>query len=390
MKDPAAVITDLTKALTKHWAAWVVDEPTGWPRTYPIGTPARGDLETNYATTHRPVMQAWDRWGAQHVHLSCSLRYARRRVGRLLLNIPTHLDIYDLDTAAALAAEDWSITIARARHRRQILSDTLDLDLQPRLLQQTVALADTDFTLLCRTVDWFHHHDATGLTTRQVPIPGLDAKWLDKHTALVLALLDRDSLDLIDRPQRIDLTYLDQNWRARGNRMRDSLATDDTNATVAYPPDIIIITENKDSALFFPTLPRGIAVEGGGWAITHRITRHTWFQQCPRIVYWGDIDAHGYEILNKLRTEHSAVDSILMGPQTYDEYHQFGVRTDRRGNPISAQRKPLPNLTDSERVVYNRITDSEHSGPLRIEQERIPLQLAEQVVRSRTPRQPPD
>jgi hypothetical protein len=99
---------------------------------------------------------------------------------------------------------------------------------------------------------WFRRHDATGLTARPVPIAGLHAKWLDRNLRLVTGLSGRAELGLVTRPSRIHFSYLDGRWLQEGNRRRDSISLDEPDQLPGYQPRIILVAENKDSAIFFP------------------------------------------------------------------------------------------------------------------------------------------
>lgn len=387
MKTPAQVVAALDSKLAKNWSQWVLDsENCAWPLTLSISPPTRREFEQHYTDTYRPILDAWATWTGTASN-DCSVTTDRRILGRLRLDVPTHVQVPTLDAAAHLVGTQWPTTISRARRRLTRLAADLQTHPNATMLRQCVALSDVDFDLLCSTVDWFRDHNVQGLTTRQIPVPGLHAKWLDKHRALVLAMLGRDTLTLVDRPQRLDLTYLDPQWRAAGGRLRDSLASDDPHATIGYPPQIILITENRDSALFFPTLEHAIAIEGGGNTIIKRISQYPWIQQCPLIMYWGDIDADGLEILARLRATCCApVRSVLMDTDAYTTYRQYGGRTDRHGKPLRTTRDPATvataatHLIAGERTLYDHLRDDTHTGPLRIEQERISLDDAARAV----------
>ena len=100
------------------------------------------------------------------------------------------------------------------------------------------------------------------------------------------------------------------------------------------------------------------------------------------MIYWGDIDAHGFEILDGFRAAGVPVASILMDLATYTEYARFGTKHDANGNVLTAgSRKALPHLTFDERAAYELLTDPGWGGVRRIEQERIPLSVARDVVR---------
>lgn len=71
------------------------------------------------------------------------------------------------------------------------------------------------------------------------------------------------------------------------------------------------------------------------------------------------------------------VTSILMDTTTYDAFEPFGTNTATSGMLLKFyERRLLPHLTEIERAVYDRLTDPDHTGHRRIEQERIPLNVA--------------
>jgi hypothetical protein len=106
-----------------------------------------------------------------------------------------------------------------------------------------------------------------------------------------------------------------------------------------------------------------------------------WLRECPNLFYWGDIDAAGFEILNGFREAGLAVTSILMDSATYEEFERFGTSNDAGGNVIPAgRRRALPYLTEAEKAIYDNLTDPAWKRFRRIEQERIPLNRAVQMV----------
>ncbi|MFD0632371.1 Wadjet anti-phage system protein JetD domain-containing protein [Catenulispora yoronensis] len=180
-------------------------------------------------------------------------------------------------------------------------------------------------------------------------------------------------------PSRIHFTYLDPDYRASGARIHDSATVGDA-FTPPYEPHIVIISENKDTAIHFPPLPGGIAVEGDGFG-GKTAAAFDWLTGARHLLYWGDIDAHGFEILNGWRDDGVLVTSILMDQDTYEAYEPFGTSTDRNGKLLKADApKALAHLTDAERVVYENLLSPALPGHRRIEQERIPLHDAHAAV----------
>lgn len=377
MKTPQQVVTDITRRLTNTWHTDTTSHSTSWPHAFPLGKPTKADLDSNYGTFHRRIVE-WQDWAKAH---QVTLAYSNRAVLGTTQPIPTHVTISDIDSAAAIAAGEWPHRIARATARHDRLRGRLpDALAVARLLRGLDGYTDTDFGLLLTVADWFSEHDSSGVTPRQVPIPGVHAKWLNTHKHHLLALTGRDSLNLLpEHPARIHFTYLDPTHRGSGGRVHDSATVGDTFIP-AYDPLVVLISENKDTAIHFPQTSGAIAVEGGGFG-GKTAAAFPWLTAAPRLYYWGDIDAHGYEILNGWRADGVPVTSILMDRDTYDAYESYGTNTDAKGQPLTTgTRKPLPHLTDPERVVYERLTDPNWTGHRRIEQERIPLFRALEVL----------
>jgi hypothetical protein len=143
-----------------------------------------------------------------------------------------------------------------------------------------------------------------------------------------------------------------------------------------YKPHVVLLVENKDTAVLFPEVAGGIAVEGNGNAATGLIPQVPWITGARKIVYWGDMDARGYEIVDGLRRSIPHLQTILMDPATYDRYERYGTNTDPGGSDLARARKNLPNLTGEESVVYANLTDRDWNRHRLIEQERIPLSVA--------------
>lgn len=146
-------------------------------------------------------------------------------------------------------------------------------------------------------------------------------------------------------------------------------------------PEIVVISENKDTAIHFPPLAGGIIVEGVGKG-GKTPASFPWIRDAPVMIYWGDMDRDGYEILDGYRADFGRdIDSILMGPETYEAYEPFGTELDQTGKVLQpGNPRPVVRLRSEERSVYLRLLDPEHTGHRRVEQERIPLARALEEV----------
>jgi hypothetical protein len=372
VKTPQDVLAYLDGKIGDTWQHTVFGCLNGWPLRIPLGKPSTADLETRFPAVQRWAID-WRTWAEAHdLVFDTENRLARGTRQRL----PTHVTVPDLDTAAGLLGGVWPARLTRARARSRVLAERFPDAATPSRIRYVDGLSDVDFGLLCEAATWFAEHDGTGLTPRQVPIEGLHGKWLNRHRTVLTALAGKETLGLVDRPTRVHFTYLDPGHRALGRRRHDSMTLGDA-VTPAYQPRLAVIAENKDTAVLFPELPEAIAVEGNGYAGAALLPRIPWLREVSSLLYWGDIDAVGYEIVDRLRGNGLPVQTILMDLDTYTAYERYGAWTDDRGQPLPClPRKDLPRLTPAERQVYETLTDPTWDRTRRIEQERIPLAIA--------------
>ena len=377
MKNPDKVVADIRRRVDNTWAANAAGDPEGWPHRFPIGTLRQADLESGWDSAFS-LIRAWRDWTRSQ---PVTLLTERRKVHTTVQDVPSHVEIASIDDAAAVAGAPWPATLECGRRRAAILAGRFPGVAEPaRVISATASYTDTDFHLLLSAADWFTHNDATGLTPRQVPVPGLHAKWLNSHHRQILVILGRDTLGLLaPHPPRVHITYLDPEHRAAGGRRHDCATIGDAFIP-AYAPRIVLISENKDTAVHFPPLPGAVAVEGDGFG-GKAVANLPWIAGAEHLLYWGDIDAAAYEILNGFRADGVPAVGILMDAATYERYEEFGTNTDRKNRPLlPGEPKTLAYLTTDEDELYRRLLSAEHQRHRRVEQERIPLDVALRAV----------
>ncbi len=89
--------------------------------------------------------------------------------------------------------------------------------------------------------------------------------------------------------------------------------------------DRVYITENEVKALAFPDVESSMVVSGGGYGVD-RLEQVDWLRSRP-ILYWGNIDTHGFAILDRLRASIPGVASLLMDENTLQAHrHVWGGR----------------------------------------------------------------
>ncbi|MDT8385735.1 MAG: DUF3375 family protein [Gammaproteobacteria bacterium] len=83
------------------------------------------------------------------------------------------------------------------------------------------------------------------------------------------------------------------------------------------------------------------------------------------IFYWGDIDTHGFAILDQLRGKFPHVRSLLMDERTLMAHREFW------GMEKSPGTRELHRLDADEQDLYQALIHHQHQPHLRLEQERI-------------------
>lgn len=122
----------------------------------------------------------------------------------------------------------------------------------------------------------------------------------------------------------------------------------------------IVIVENKVNLLTLPQLPRFIGIGGLGYGIT--LLRYAEFMSRVPVMYWGDLDVEGFEVLSHLRSFCPHAKSLWMNQAAIDQWRHLKIAGS--GRPLTAP----PHLTDEERAGFDICCRED----LRIEQERVP------------------
>lgn len=134
-------------------------------------------------------------------------------------------------------------------------------------------------------------------------------------------------------------------------------------ARLAIAADRIVVTENEINGLAFPALPGGVVVFGLGYGLD-RLAEI----ECLRarsLHYWGDIDTHGFAILDRLRAAFPHARSILMDRATLMAHRDLWVR---EADPYTGA---LRRLTDPEWALFVDLQRDRLGERVRLEQERV-------------------
>jgi hypothetical protein len=254
-----------------------------------------------------------------------------------------------------------------------------------------LALAD-DWPRLLDIVSWLQYHPRPGIYLRQVDIAGVHSKFIESHRGVLAELFDlvlpQDIIDLTGRgvagfcrrygfrskPERVRFRLLDSSFPLlHGAKDQDITVTADSFARLELPVERVYITENEINFLAFPPVPQSMVIFGAGYGF-ELFAEATWLHNCT-MQYWGDIDTHGFAILDQLRTLFPAAKSFLMDRETLlaHQLHWGAEPLPNRGE--------LSRLTPEEQLLYDDLRFDRLATQLRLEQERIGFEWVQKMVR---------
>jgi len=248
---------------------------------------------------------------------------------------------------------------------------------KPRILLDNLAI----WQKLLKVADWFIAHPNPDIYIRQIDLTGIDSKFIEQHTAQLTVLLDTllPSSAITPCEKKFELRYglrYDQHL-IRFRLLDPALALSGfTDLTLPLEDfcrlnlnvDTVYITENKVNGLAFPQAARSMVIFSLGYGIVS-LSRAVWLKS-KRLVYWGDLDTHGFAILSHCRALFPQTVSMLMDSDTLTANRSLCVT---EASPV----KEMPTgLTASEHAVWAALTPTEGSS-LRLEQERIPYRQLE-------------
>ena len=376
---------DLRRQVRRLWdrgliLASLITGETLFPRRLVLRRPGSTELRDRF-----DEVRAWVAALRSMPHVRLSMREIRHRVsGTNLLPHEAWVDTFE-DAVALIRKQpeldefrrlvDWT----RAR--------------QPALLAwvakrplRALRLAG-DWRRLLDVVGWLEDHPRPGVYLRQIDVPGVHSKFVEAHRGVLGELLDRalppTSIDagapagvagfsrrygFREKPERIRFRVLDPAHSPLPASPEDAGGQDialDAASFAALRSGVsrVFITENEINFLAFPRVKEAIVIFGAGYGV-ESLGRARWLEEL-RLCYWGDIDTHGFAILDALRARFGHVESFLMDRSTLLAFESLWGTED---SPIDRE---LPRLTVQERTLYDDLRGNHFGRHVRLEQERI-------------------
>ena len=353
-------------------------EPSGtYPRRRPLKRPTAAQLLSEYAAVRAWAAELSAGAGAYSLE---TVAAGRRTVGVNVIPAAAVFSTVEDEIAFAGKSRD-------ADRFRSLVADLEQLDpgfagwaaRRPLKLLELGA----DALVGARVALWLRDHAAPGIYVRQLAIPGVHTKFVERNrqaidqllAAVVPGLAEPDAEGgesagarfarrhgFLHPPELVRFRILDPFIDVLGGA-RDITLTAAAFAELELPVDTVIATENQVNFLALPDRPRTLALYGGGYGFSS-LRDAASLRDC-RVLYWGDIDTHGFRILDQLRVVHPQVESVLMDEET------LLAHRDAWGSEPSPSHAALTRLTYAEAALYTTLRDGTHGPAVRLEQELV-------------------
>jgi hypothetical protein len=379
------------------------------PLSVPLHGPTPGELASDFGAAQAWVRQ-WEAAAPRGLRLEHKV-VGGRAIGANKLPCRAWIDSYP---------QLWALLGVTGKVRRftGLLAETAAR--APRIAGWMAAnprramASEGDWAKIIQTVCWIEASSRPGMYLRQVDVPGVDTKFIESRRGILAELLDLQlPADRIDqscprsdftgryrfrrkpeyvRVRRLGLAAgaLDPLGRAGDaldplGRAGDALdpfseltvPADELAAASVYASSVYVV-ENEITYLALPPADDAVVMLGGGYALSG-LKPLTWLHGRD-LIYWGDIDTHGFAILNRLRQTFPHARSMLMDRVTLLAHETQWVREPKQLNA------ELPLLDGDEAALYRDLVEDALGPSVRLEQERVSFSAIERALLSGTPR----
>ncbi|HEY5784169.1 MAG TPA: Wadjet anti-phage system protein JetD domain-containing protein [Microlunatus sp.] len=226
-----------------------------------------------------------------------------------------------------------------------------------------------DLPRLLAAYCWLDDHRHSGRYLREISAPGVDTKFAERHRSVLAAMLGVSAsttkfladLGLRQKPEIVRLRA----DRSLGlpSPLSEIAVRADELIELGLAPRAAVVIENEITYLSVPVPQDGVVIWGKGFDVD-RVGRLPWLVGVD-VSYWGDIDTHGFAILDRLRAWLPQSRSVLMDRQT------LLAHRDRWGTEDSPTTARLGRLSPDEADLYGDLVVDVFGDRVRLEQERV-------------------
>lgn len=237
-----------------------------------------------------------------------------------------------------------------------------------------------DILKVCR---YFLENPKPNIFIREIPLD-ISTKFIEENTKIISLLLDILIEEHVNKEEksfnkRYNLKYDEPLIRLRildsETAQNHFSGVDDLSIPqgqfnqLNIPCKRVFVLENKTNVLNFLTLPSmedSIAIFGKGFGVG-TLKDAEWLVG-KQIIYWGDIDPHGFQILSQIRGYFPHTQSCMMDLETFREFEDMTV------TGTCTNVTELDHLNPEEHLLFDHLCSLKINN--RLEQEKIPQEYA--------------
>lgn len=368
---PWTTVDDIARHVRRRWTDGTLLAAFGRGEPFTVqDLPVRGPKASEIGADLGAV-QEWaaelDRASRRGAHFE--IVYADiggREFGRN--RIPSRVRIETFDQAWALLGVEREVTAYRA-----ILDvvSTKDAVRDWVIGKPLKALGATDdWPALLAAYEWLAGARGSGRHLRTIDAPRIDTKFVERHRAALGTLLGvsgtaagfERALGLATKPEQLRMRF-EPGFAGLPPRVTEATFRVDEVADLRVGVQAAVVVENETTFLSLDPPDKGVLLWGKGFDID-RVGKMRWLAQAP-VWYWGDLDTHGFAILDQLRAWLPQTESFLM------EEESFLRHRDRWGSEPSPTSARLDRLRADEAALYADLVGDRYGTAVRLEQERL-------------------
>lgn len=229
---------------------------------------------------------------------------------------------------------------------------------------------------------WLRHHPQPQIFIRQVEIPGVHTKVIEVHKRTIAELVPGDATSgsfwferrygFRTNPALVRFRVLDESLCLLPGVTELAMPVAEF-IRWCPPARTIYVTENLTTYLSFPRAPGSLVVFGSGNEAPELLAETPAVQRA-RLFYTGDIDTHGFAILNRFRARLPHTHSLLMDMTALTEHRELWAVEKTQVT------RDLPHLDADEAEVFDALRTNRLGDHVRLEQERIGFARVREAV----------
>jgi len=391
LKSPDEIKNIIKRKYQNNRKTWLKMSMSGdgsqaiWPLEISLGIPTEQDALRQQDGV-KAWITVWKSWQTQNAAHGGVLSWTERHWRSLgAQNVPQKLILNTPEDAIFWTGEIEAWSHAIERYKTLVQRWSALVDVLPGYYDVLANYDDANFIRIIEMLSWICANPNSGLYPRQIPVNGIDSKWLESRKGLICELVstiqgtgERDffkTCGLKPQPQLIRMRILDPEIRSLLGGLGDISTPLEEVTNLGIKPTHVFIVENLQTGLAFGDLSGSVVIMGLGYGV-EVLGQIPWLTNA-RCIYWGDIDTHGFAILNRARSYLPSLETILMDKPVLLAHRDLWVQEEKQ-----SASSELPLLTGEERELYLSLKNNSLGQQVRLEQERICWNAAWEKIRA--------